>query len=108
MAHHAQCGERILAAIRVHGSAEEIQSCAALTLWEAQLDVRLEEEQRQWQADSEAAEALERVDDEKHAQCMGGLKLPPDDWERLVVSLYGAEQGALLCRKCDAPNSEIV
>ena len=30
MAHHAQCGERILAAIRVHGSAEEIQSCAAL------------------------------------------------------------------------------
>ena len=90
VAHHWKCNERVAEASWVHLDAEEIQSNAALALEWAQMDLRYEEERQQREVASDAARAL---DDERHAKCMAGIKLPQDDYERLMIGLYGCEEG---------------
>ena len=90
VAHNWRCNERVAEAEWVHGDAEETQASAALALEEARMDFRYEEERQQREADSDAAQAL---DDGRHAKFMAGIKLPQDEYERLMVSLYGYEEG---------------
>ena len=43
-----------------------------------------------------------------HAKVMAGIKLPQANYERLVVSSYGIEEGRYLAGHGDAHDSEIV